>query len=91
MLRFNSLGNYKVNNKQVFTVNNPKECDDFDWLNGQMVAIDNNNYKITGIEIYAHAPPWRKGEKIGLMVSPMRTVNFADTTTGRLNSPLWNW
>ncbi len=91
MLTFNSLGNYKVNNKQVFTVNNPKECNDFDWLNGQVVIIDNNHYKVTSIEMYAHAPPWHPGEKIGLMVSPLRTFNFADTSTSPLNSPLWDY
>lgn len=56
------------NGGQVFVVNNPYECNDFRHLLEQDVTINENQYRVKGVEIKTHAPPWREGENIGLLV-----------------------
>lgn len=68
MYQFKSQGSYFVNNCRVFTVKNPKECYDFDWLIGKQVVIDKSSYIVIDIEKQAITTAIKKDELIGLMV-----------------------
>jgi len=68
MLIFDSISDYQVNGKKVFIVGNPTKCDDFSHITGQPVEINGANYTAIAVESFAHSPPWRVGEKIGIQV-----------------------
>lgn len=69
-LPFNSETRYEIKGRgTVFVVANDRECYDFAHLLNQEVMIDGTVYLCRGVERFAHLPPWRKGEKIGLLVS----------------------
>lgn len=52
----------------VYAVANPVGCVDFSHLIGATITIDGRQYVCKGVEHFAHCPPWRAGEKIGLLV-----------------------
>lgn len=68
MLKITSLEEFLVQGKRVFAVENPIECNDFKWIIGQKVIIDTEEFTVIRVERFAHMPPFRKGERIGLMV-----------------------
>lgn len=59
---------YKVKDKTVFIVENPVECMDFNHLQGHVVMINKKEYMVIAVERFAHMPPWRAEEAIGLVV-----------------------
>ena len=69
MKTFKSLSNYFFQGKECFSVENPSTCENFDHLVGENVEIDGIPYKVHAVERFAHMPPWRVGEIIGLQVS----------------------
>ncbi len=68
MFEFDSIGIFKVRDKKCFVVENPTECNDFNHLTNENVLIDSKTYYVIAVECFMHCPPWRKGEKISLMV-----------------------
>ena len=70
-LEFQSLSQWQVPGRGlVIAVENPSECRDFKHLIQRDALIDGKPYTITGVEFFTHAPPYRFGEKIGLVVRP---------------------
>lgn len=68
-LEFESLSSWSPRGRgRIFVVENPAECQDFKHLIGRDAAINGDPYFITAVEHFAHAPPYRAGEKIGLVV-----------------------
>ena len=65
---FKSLVKFENERELVFTVANPSQCNDFRHLIGQEVEINGKLYKVNGVHRHLHAPPWREGESIGLLV-----------------------
>ena len=45
-----------------------RDTDDFAHLIGAEVIINGALVTVVGVERFAHSPPWRRGEDIGLMV-----------------------
>lgn len=68
---YESLDTYTIKGKQCFAVLLPKDCNDFNWIIGQFIIIDNSGYKVLGVDRKAHSPPWHKGEAVGFMVEPV--------------------
>jgi hypothetical protein len=66
MPTFTALGKYTRKDKDIYSVYNDRECENFNHLIGCNVKIDDKIKKIIGVERFCHNPPWRKGEKIGL-------------------------
>lgn len=64
---FVSLDIFKIRGKKCFVVKNPHECSSFKHLKGTVI-IDGKKQNVIGIERFMHAPPWRAGEHISLMV-----------------------
>lgn len=54
------------NGIRVFFVRNPVETVDFSELIKQLVEINNEVYRVKGVERFCHTAPWRVGESIGL-------------------------
>jgi ABC-type antimicrobial peptide transport system ATPase subunit len=52
----------------AYPVANPVECNDFSHLIGQVVLINGEARTVVGVERFTHAPPWREGEGISLLV-----------------------
>ena len=71
MMQFKSLDHIKIPNgrwiKDNFVVENPRNCDNFEWIIGKDVTIDGREYTVIDVERFAHAAPWKKGDKIGLL------------------------
>ncbi len=65
---YKSLSRYKIQDKQMISIANPSECQDFSHLIGSHIFIDSQEYTVLGVERFAHNPPWRKNEPIGLWV-----------------------
>ena len=65
---FKSEDQFEVQGKTVFSVALDRETSDFGHLRNRIVFIDGREYRCVAIERFTHMPPWRKGEKIGLMV-----------------------
>lgn len=55
----------------VFTVANPRQCQDFSHLIGSLVTVDGDEYHVIDVLRDTHATPWREEELIGLLVSPV--------------------
>lgn len=55
----------------MYYVINPHDTHDasFTHLTAGLVEINGKPYKVEGVEKFAHNPPWRKGETIGLRVT----------------------
>ena len=75
MLCFKSSGMFNISGRgQVFTVINPiktnEECwtEDYGFLIGLTVKIDDKKYKINGVERSAYAGIRRTNDPIGLLV-----------------------
>lgn len=68
MKKFRSLSSYTAGGRQMFCVLNPCQCRNFQHLIGSDVEIDDQQWRITGVEHYAKLPPFREGERIGLAV-----------------------
>jgi hypothetical protein len=45
-----------------------RDTSDFGHLVGRLVRIDGTSYQCIGVNHFGHSPPWRRGERIGLMV-----------------------
>lgn len=69
MLEFVSQENFKVGNRgTAYVTTNPTECQSFKYLIGMEVSINGIKHTVIGVEGFMHAPPWRAGEKISLLV-----------------------
>ena len=71
MLYFSSDEERQVPSGACFVILNPITCDDFEWLIGQPAEINGKTYTVAKVERYAHCPPFRYGERIGLHVVPV--------------------
>ncbi len=71
MIVLQSIYTYETGTGKVFVVPNPVECRDFKHLYG-IVKIDGAEREVVGVEYFAHSPPWRAGEKIGVKVRAYR-------------------
>jgi hypothetical protein len=78
---FKSLDSFKVRGHDVHAVELASDVTDFDHLIGHDVEIDGTVYRCIGVERFAHNPPWRKGEKIGIMVAPRNTKSAPSLST----------
>lgn len=48
-----------------------RTCEGFSHLIGQTVIIQGVGPRVClGVERFAHCPPWREGEKVGILVEP---------------------
>jgi len=66
---FKSLETYHLQGRGiVYIVENPHDCDDFQHLIGANVLVNNFQYVVVAVERFLHCPPWRMGERIGLLV-----------------------
>lgn len=69
-MQFTPLGQFELPGRgTVYSVANPVECSDFDHIIGKWVGIASSAKRVVAVERAAHAPPWRAGELIGLLVS----------------------
>ena len=69
MAEFNAAGWFEI--KGVgweAAVRLDRDTHDFSHLLQQRVTIDGRSYVCIRVNRFAHAPPWRKGEHIGLVV-----------------------
>ena len=69
MQRFKSLSNYHILEWNCFCVLNPLICEDFSHLINKEVEIDGLKYMVVTVETFAHLPPYREGERIGLVTN----------------------
>lgn len=53
---------------QVYAVELDETVEDFNGYKNHKILIDGKEILCSGIEFFAHAPPWVKGEKIGIAV-----------------------
>lgn len=56
---------------------------DFAHLIGHEVLVDGHRYLCTGVERFAHTPPFRRGEPIGLALTPSDATPPPDRTGDR--------
>ncbi len=69
-LEFKSIDSYTVTGRGVvYAVKNPAQCNDFAHIKGHDVLIDGKDFHVSGVEFFAHTPPWREGEPIGLLTA----------------------
>ncbi len=68
MFEFDSIDTFEVRDKKCFVVGNPTECNDFNHFTNENVLINNKAYYVIAVGCFMHSAPWRKGEKISLMV-----------------------
>lgn len=66
------------NRGMVFAVTLDRDTENFGHLLGKHVLLDpgmrhGGVFAVSGVERSAHNPPWRKGEKIGLLATIVRT------------------
>lgn len=71
MLEFKPFNKIKSGGSLSFGVLNPVECNDFAHLIGERVLVDGSMYMVKGVESFCHTAPWRKDEKIGIVVEDM--------------------
>lgn len=62
---------YSVQDYRVVPVRLPVTIETRDALDGRAVRIDGALYRVRGLEVYLHSPPWREGEKCGMAVVPV--------------------
>lgn len=78
MIEFSEAESFYIRGRgQVFSVLLDQETYDFSHLIGQKVRINGNQYTCTGVDHFAHTPPWRLGERIGILVKSKETPNLA--------------
>lgn len=58
----------------VFIVENAEDTNDFKYLY-PTVVIDGREWEVRGVERFAHMPPYRKGERIGILVRETKNNN----------------
>jgi hypothetical protein len=73
---FKSLSHYFAEGRgDIYIVENNRERDNFnDFFDGPIV-IDGNEYEVRGIERFCHMPPFREGERIGILVKNRQSKN----------------
>ena len=69
MLKFRTEGVIEVNGLRNAVVKNPHGCKDFTHIIGKDVEVDGIKERVIGVERFAHCPPWREGEMIGLKLA----------------------
>ena len=69
MTEFRSAGWFEVKGTGwEAAVTLDRDTQDFGHLVGQRVHIDGTFYHCIGVNHFGHPPPWRQGERIGLVV-----------------------
>ena len=70
MKSFKSLSDFFIESRgyHVYAVDLDETVEDFDNYKNHKVLIDGREVICCGVEFFAHAPPWRKGENIGICV-----------------------
>ena len=51
-----------------------RDTSDFSHLLQRRVIIDGHGYVCIAVNRFGHAPPWRKGERVGLVVTARQTA-----------------
>jgi hypothetical protein len=70
MISFSSLDRHAVQGRgDVLIVSLDRDTADFSHLLGHDVQIDGKVVRVVGVERFAHSPPWRAGEHIGLLIA----------------------
>jgi hypothetical protein len=65
---FQSLDRFTIDGRgDVFVVALDRDTSDFAHLLNRTVLVDGRLVEVSGVERFAHSPPWRKGESIGLL------------------------
>ncbi|MBA3752756.1 MAG: hypothetical protein H0X01_01110 [Nitrospira sp.] len=68
LIVFTVLTTYHLAGKgTVYVVENPTECEDVTYLRGHRGRVAGRTIRIAAVECFAHAPPWRQGEPIGVL------------------------
>lgn len=67
LFSFYPLSQYVVDGRTVYIVKNPFEWTENPWI-GEVVRVNAQYYRVTGVETFAHAKPIMRGEPIGLLV-----------------------
>lgn len=60
-----------ANRCTAYVVYLDRDTSDFSHLLGRCVLLDGSPFLVSGVERFAHAPPWHAGEKIGLFATPI--------------------
>jgi hypothetical protein len=70
MKSFKSLSDFYIESRgyHVYAVELDETVEDFSDYKGHKILIDGKEVTCCGVEFFAHAPPWRKGEKVGIAV-----------------------
>lgn len=58
-----------ANRGTAYVVKLDRETTDFSHLMGKRVLLDGKTFLVSGVERFAHSPPWHVGEKIGLLAT----------------------
>jgi len=73
--QFKSLAQYTFElnkrNYPCFVTLLDRETTDFSHILGERINIDGVVYRGKFVERFLHAPPWRKGEKISIVVEEL--------------------
>ena len=68
---FESISGERINNGILFKVKNPIDSDDFDWLNGKHVFVDEKSYMV--LQVISDKPRDHKsGEEIYIRVAKVK-------------------
>ena len=68
MNTFKSLDFYRIKDKIVYIVKNPKVGNPRERYVGKTVLIDNKEYNVKGVELFAINLPYPKGWTMGILV-----------------------
>lgn len=80
---FVSEGRYEITGRgTVYTVRNPKDCSDFNWLINQWVRIDGAIMEVRGIERFAIVGTYLAGKPLGLLVRQISPSDIAISAVG---------
>lgn len=58
----------------VHSVQLDRDYQDFSSLIGAVVLLDGVPFKVRGVERFAHTPPWRTGEYVGLLADEVHSA-----------------
>ena len=75
MAEFKSAGWFEIKGRGwEAAVSLDRDTADFSHLTDRRVTIDGQTYLCIGVNHFRHHPPWRKGERIGLVVKARQAV-----------------
>lgn len=69
MLTFNHSGVLTRDGVTTFVTTLDRDCEDFTWVVGHEVEVGGKVRRVIGVELVTTAPPFIKGEPLGLRVA----------------------